>query len=265
MTRAGYIKAVSAGAFRTQGRGGRGVQGARLKEEDLVNEVIHTTAHAYLLLFSNRGKVYRLRAHEIPMKERTATGHRHRQPAAAGAQREDPGHHRRPATSRPTSYLVFATKLRARSRRRPSASTTSRAGRASSPSTCARATSWCGWSPRRGDDDIFMVTRNGHDHPLLRDRRAGHGPRRRRRARHPPARRATRWCRATSRATTPTSCIVTDAGYGKRTKLEHFNRQARGGQGVRGIRLTGQAGLGGGGLHGRPRRRDPAGLLRRAS
>ena len=52
------------------------MQGARLKEEDLVDEVVHTTALAYLLLFSNRGKVYRLRAHEIPMKERTARGRR---------------------------------------------------------------------------------------------------------------------------------------------------------------------------------------------
>ena len=74
MTRAGYIKSVAAAAFRTQGRGGRGVQGARLKEEDLVSQVVHTSAHAYLLLFSNRGKVYRLRGHEIPMKDRTARG-----------------------------------------------------------------------------------------------------------------------------------------------------------------------------------------------
>ena len=74
MSRAGYIKAVSADAFRTQGRGGRGVQGARLKEEDLIDDVVHTTAHAHLLLFSNRGRVFRLRALEIPMKERTARG-----------------------------------------------------------------------------------------------------------------------------------------------------------------------------------------------
>ena len=74
MTAAGYVKSVSAAAFRTQGRGGRGVQGARLKEEDLVTSVVHTTSHSYLLLFSNRGKVYRLRGHEIPAKERTAKG-----------------------------------------------------------------------------------------------------------------------------------------------------------------------------------------------
>src|SRR3954452_15779118 len=74
MTRAGYIKTVAAAAFRTQGRGGRGITGAALKEQDLVSQIIHTSAHAYLLFFSNRGKVYRLKAHEVPMKERTARG-----------------------------------------------------------------------------------------------------------------------------------------------------------------------------------------------
>ena len=74
MTRAGYVKTVAAGAFRTQGRGGRGIAGAKLKEEDLVSQVIHTTAHAFVLFFSNRGRVFRFKAHEIPMKERTARG-----------------------------------------------------------------------------------------------------------------------------------------------------------------------------------------------
>src|ERR671917_897672 len=74
MTHAGYVKTVAADAFRTQGRGGRGIAGARLRDNDYVERIVHTTAHAYLLFFSNRGKVYRLRAHEIPMKERTARG-----------------------------------------------------------------------------------------------------------------------------------------------------------------------------------------------
>ena len=50
--------------------------------------------------------------------------------------------------------------------------------------------------------------------------------------------------------------IVTDAGYGKRTQLDKFNRQGRGGQGVRGIKLTARQGLRRGRVHGRPRRRD---------
>ena len=70
----GYIKTVAADAFRKQGRGGRGVRGGNLRDEDYVEHLLTTTAHSYLLFFSNRGRVYRLRAHEIPMKERTARG-----------------------------------------------------------------------------------------------------------------------------------------------------------------------------------------------
>src|SRR4029079_6934648 len=70
----GYVKTVAADAFRKQGRGGKGVRGSSLKDEDYVEHLLTSTAHSYLLFFSNRGKVYRLRAHEIPMKERTARG-----------------------------------------------------------------------------------------------------------------------------------------------------------------------------------------------
>jgi DNA gyrase subunit A len=71
---AGYVKAVLANTYRTQGRGGRGVRGAALREDDGVEEALHTSAHAYLLFFTNRGKVYRVRAHEIPRKDRSAKG-----------------------------------------------------------------------------------------------------------------------------------------------------------------------------------------------
>lgn len=71
---AGYVKSVMASTYRTQGRGGRGVKGAGLKDDDVVGHLLHTTAHSYLLFFTNRGKVYRVRAHEIPRKDRTAKG-----------------------------------------------------------------------------------------------------------------------------------------------------------------------------------------------
>ncbi len=159
MTRAGYIKSVAAAAFRTQGRGGRGVQGARLKEEDLVNQVVHTSAHAFLLLFSNQGKVYRLRGHEIPMKDRTARGTAavnlvplaHNESInAIIATREFP----------PDQFLVFATaqgqvKKTAlseydKSRREGFIAINLREG---DELVRVVATS--------GDDDIFEVTRNG--------------------------------------------------------------------------------------------------------
>ena len=74
MTQAQYVKAVPASSFRAQARGGRGVKGATLKEDDIVRRVLFTTAHAYLLFFSNRGRVYKLRAADIPERERTAKG-----------------------------------------------------------------------------------------------------------------------------------------------------------------------------------------------
>ena len=74
LSKGGYIKSVTADSFRTQGRGGRGVQGARLKDDDILVRVLTTTTHAYLLFFTNRGKVYRLKAYQVPMMDRTARG-----------------------------------------------------------------------------------------------------------------------------------------------------------------------------------------------
>jgi DNA gyrase subunit A len=69
-----YVKSVPLDTYRQQGRGGRGVRGATLKEGDIVDHMLTTTAHSYLLLFSTTGRVYRLKAHEIPKRERTARG-----------------------------------------------------------------------------------------------------------------------------------------------------------------------------------------------
>lgn len=74
LTDGGYVKTTPAHDFRTQGRGGRGVRGAALKEGDLIEVMIHTTAHAYLLFFTNHGKAYQLRVHEVPVQSRTARG-----------------------------------------------------------------------------------------------------------------------------------------------------------------------------------------------
>ena len=74
LSKGGYIKSVAADTFRTQGRGVRGVQGARLKEDDILVRVLTTTAHSYLLFFTNKGKVYRLKAYQVPMMDRTARG-----------------------------------------------------------------------------------------------------------------------------------------------------------------------------------------------
>jgi DNA gyrase subunit A len=239
MTKAGYVKAVPASQFRTQGRGGRGVQGARLKDEDLVTRIIHTSAHAYLLFFSNRGKVYRLRAFEVPVKERTARGtaivnllplEPDERIQALIDTREFPS----------DRYLLFAT--RKGQVKKTTFSEYDKSRREGFIAINLRdGDELVGVITTGGDDDIFMVSRLGmairfaetEVRPMGRDATGVRGMQLRSGdevVSIDPARDET------------SILIVTDAGYGKRTQLQHFNRQGRGGLGVKGIRLTAQRG-----------------------
>ncbi len=74
VSRAGYVKRQPIHAFKRQGRGGKGVIGANLKEEDVIKNVFTTTTHHWLLFFTSKGKVYRVKVHEIPESGRTARG-----------------------------------------------------------------------------------------------------------------------------------------------------------------------------------------------
>jgi DNA gyrase subunit A len=235
LTRAGYVKSVAADAFRTQSRGGRGVQGTRLKEEDLIREVVYATALSHLLLFSNRGKVYRLRAHEIPLKERTARG-----TPVVNLISLEPGERIQAIVPTrefdPDRYLLFATRMGQvkktpfseydKSRREGFIAITLRA-----KDELVRVL------PTGGEDDVFMVTRNGmairfHESDVRPMGRAAAGVRGMR------LRSGDEVVACDVSRPGVDLLIVTDAGFGKRTKLEHFSPQTRGGQGVRGIRIT---------------------------
>src|SRR3972149_6391351 len=74
LTRNNYVKRLLLESYRLQRRGGKGVVGATPKEEDVVQHLIVTTNHAFLLFFTNKGKVYRIKAHEVPEAGRTARG-----------------------------------------------------------------------------------------------------------------------------------------------------------------------------------------------
>jgi DNA gyrase subunit A len=74
ITRAGYVKRLPVETYRRQGRGGRGVIGANLKADDIITQVFTTTTHHWLLVFTNRGKVYRTKVHEVPEGSRTGRG-----------------------------------------------------------------------------------------------------------------------------------------------------------------------------------------------
>ena len=74
LTHLGYIKRVPATTYRSQKRGGKGVSGLSTREEDFVEDIFITSTHNYILFFTNRGKVYRLKAYEIPEAKRQAKG-----------------------------------------------------------------------------------------------------------------------------------------------------------------------------------------------
>ena len=241
MTKAGYIKTVQASSFRTQARGGRGVAGAKLKEEDLVTTVVHSTAHAYLLFFTNTGKVYRLKAHEIPMKERTARGTH-----IANLLPFAPGEHVQAVIDTrdfpDDRYLMFAT-------RNGTVKKTTFAEYDKS-----RRDGFIAINLNEGDelvrviqtsgqDDIFMVSRNGMTirfsevdvRPMGRSAAGVRGMKLK-----ADAEDAVVSCDVARDDVA--ILIITESGYGKRTQLDKFNAQNRGGQGVRGIKLTARKG-----------------------
>ncbi len=240
LTQAGYVKSVAASAFKTQGRGGRGVQGAKLKDEDFIDQLVHTTSHSYLLLFSNRGRVFRLRGHEIPMKERTARGtavvnllnlHVGEKIQAIVTTRDFPE----------DQFLMFATAL----------GTVKKT--AFSEYDKSRREGWIAIKLRDGDEVVRVVPTTGDDELMVVTYR-GMAIRFsetevREMGRDASGVRGIR-LKGDDRAISldvvrdeSDLLLVTDAGYGKRVKVERFNRQGRGGQGVRAIKLTAARGF----------------------
>jgi DNA gyrase subunit A len=239
MTEAQYVKAVPAASFRTQSRGGRGVSGAKLKTDDIVRHVIFTTAHAHLLFFSNLGRVYRLRALDIPERERTAKGMPivNLLPLQPGETIQAIIDTRDFAGER---FLFFAT-------RQGTVKKT-----AFDAYDSSRRDGIIALNLRDGDqlvrvietgggDDIFMVTRKGMTirfnedevRPMGRSAAGVRGIKL----------RAGDEVVSVDVARDDTAILmVTEAGFGKRTQLEHYNRQGRGGQGVIGIKLTSRKG-----------------------
>jgi DNA gyrase subunit A len=240
MTEAQYVKSVLASSFKSQGRGGRGVSGGRLKVDDIVRHVIFTTAHAHLLFFSNLGKVYRLRALEIPERERTAKGMPivNLLPLQAGESIQAIIDTRDFAGER---FLFFATRKGTVKKTVFNAYDSSRrdgiiAINLHDGDELVKVIE------TSGDDDIFMVSRGGMTirfnegdvRPMGRGAAGVRGMK---------LKNNEDGVVSVDVARDDTAILVmTEAGYGKRTQLDKFNRQGRGGQGVRGIKLTGKKG-----------------------
>ncbi len=241
MTEAQYVKAVSASSFKTQGRGGRGVSGGKLKQDDIIRHVIFTTAHAHLLFFSNRGRVYRLRALDIPERERTAKGMPivNLLPLQADEFIQAIIDTRDFAGER---FLFFATRKGTVKKTAFDAYNSSRrdgliAIILNEYDELVRVIE------SSGTDDIFMVAKSGmtirfNEGDVRAMGRSAAG---------------VRGMKLKTGDDAVVSCdvarddtailLMTEAGFGKRTQLDKFNTQGRGGQGVRGIKLTGKKGV----------------------
>lgn len=74
MTKHGLYQAYDSGNFRSQNRGGKGIKGMQTLDDDYIEELMMTTTHHYVMFFTNTGRVYRLKAYEIPEASRTARG-----------------------------------------------------------------------------------------------------------------------------------------------------------------------------------------------
>ncbi|MDJ0924385.1 MAG: DNA gyrase subunit A [Acidimicrobiia bacterium] len=231
---AGYVKSVLAQTYRRQGRGGRGIKGADLREDDLITHVLHTSAHAYLLFFTNKGKVYRVRAHQLPRKERTAKGVLVQsvlpmdpdEKIEAIIDTRDYESHR---------FLVAFTRMGQvkkskfvdyDSRNQVLVAINLVEG---DEVVAVRATS--------GDSDLVMVTRDGmairfseeDARPMGRDTRGVRGIK---------LREGDEVVSAATVSNGEEILFLTSGGYGKRTAMSEFPCQKRGGIGVKAMKLT---------------------------
>ncbi len=237
LSSSGYIKSVSAEEFRTQGRGGRGVTAAKLKDgdDDLVTHLLHTTAHAYLLFFSNRGKVYRIKAHSIPVTSRTSRGTAlvNLLPLESEERVQAIIDTRDYETNR---FLFFATRM----------------GRVKKTLFTAYDSSLkaglIAIKLNDGDELVQVVPTNGDDHIFLASRR-GQAIRFDENDVRPMGRTAAGVVGMKFRGDDQlVSCdvmaeahrflVITSEGYGKRTNATEFAQKKRGGLGVRAIKVS---------------------------
>jgi DNA gyrase subunit A len=236
VSRDSYVKSVPVSAYRRQGRGGRGVKGTSLKEGDIVAHLIKTTAHSYVLLFSNSGRVYRLKAHEIPKRDRTARGTavvnvvqmRPEDRVAAMIDTRDYETYR---------YLLIATK-RGMVKKTPFHEYDSSRREGIIALNLRGGDEVVRVRPTSGDDDILLISKKGK---AIRFSERGV---------RPMGRTATGvigiklddddevvTCDVVSNDSKEL-LLVTEFGYGKRTRLSAFPRKGRGGKGVIAAKLT---------------------------
>jgi DNA gyrase subunit A len=236
ITRSGYVKRLPVTTYREQRRGGIGVMGMELKEDDYIEHLFVASTHDYLLFFTSVGKVYRLKVHELPLGSRQSKG-RAVVNLLPFAQHEKI---RTVISTRDFSeaeYLVLATKKGVVKKTRfEEYNTPLKADgiiaiklREDDELVAARHSS--------GNDDILLVSRKGqairfHEREARPMGRATEG------VRGMKLRSGDDVIAAAIAAADADLLVVTENGYGKRTRVDEYPVKGRGGLGVKTVQLT---------------------------
>src|SRR5919109_4854789 len=240
VSRAGYVKRLPMETYRRQGRGGRGVRGATLKEEDVIAHVFTTTTRHWLLFFTSSGKVYRVKAHEVPEGTRTARGTYAANLPGASLTGDEKIAAVIPLKGYDDArYVVFATK-KGMVKKTPLAEYDS-----------AR-TGLQAIHLKKRDELIGVKLTNGRDDVILVSR-GGQAVRFAEREARPMGRAAAGVIGMRLRPKDEVIALslssdgddlvtITETGFGKRTQLREYARKGRGGLGVVTHRLEGKAG-----------------------
>jgi DNA gyrase subunit A len=236
ITRSGYIKRLPVDTYREQRRGGIGVMGMELKDEDYIEHLFVASTHDYILFFTSVGKVYRLKVHELPLGTRQAKGR-----AIANFLPFAQGETIRAVIAtrdfKEAEYLVAATK-----------NGVVKKTRFEEYNTPLKADGIIATNLRAGDELIGVVHTDGEDDILLVSRKGQ--AIRFHEADARPMGRATGGVRgmnlrkgdeviAINRAENDADLLViTENGYGKRTRIDEYPVKGRGGLGVKTVQLT---------------------------
>ena len=234
VSQAGYLKSVPASTYRTQSRGGRGVKAAEVPGDDVIRHLVHTTAHAYLLFFTNRGVVHRIKAHAIPRQSRTAKGVLAQAVLPLGPDETVQAviDTRDYETGR---YLVMLTK-RGQAKKTEFKEYESR-NQTLVAINLADDDELVSVRPTNGENDILIFTRNGMGIRFAESdlRSMGRGTQG---VRGIKLREGDQVVGAVSNVEGDEVLLLTAGGYGKRTAMGEFRRQTRGGIGTKAFKIT---------------------------
>jgi DNA gyrase subunit A len=236
ITRSGYIKRLPVTTYREQRRGGQGVMGMELKEDDYIEHLFVASTHDYILFFTTVGKVYRLKVHELPLGSRQSKGR-----AIVNLLPFRQGEHVRAVIATrnfgEAKYLVFATRKGVVKKTRFEEYNTPLKSEGIIAISLRDDDELVGVRLASGDDDILLVSRKGqairfHERDVRAMGRPASGVQGMR------LRPDDEVIELNVAQNDSDLLVVTENGYGKRTRLDQYPVQGRGGLGVKTVQLT---------------------------